>query len=164
MKEKEYYRRYRVCKLHASQPVVRTCGEDRRYCQQCSVFHAKDDFDGAKRCVFNPLAPLGSLLAAVSLGRYVLRVQDCINPEMRMSRDSPLVRGICLDWLVVLALSIGLVVYCAVLLCRQWCNLNKQIDGWLQNRDPHSNARTSDIIQQQLLKSPFRNVSSLKLK
>lgn len=50
MKEKEYYRRYRVCKVHASLPIVRTCGEDRRYCQQCSVFHAVHEFDGAKRC------------------------------------------------------------------------------------------------------------------
>lgn len=50
MKEKEYYRRYRVCKVHASQPLVHTCGQDRRYCQQCSVFHAVHEFDGAKRC------------------------------------------------------------------------------------------------------------------
>ena len=48
-KEKEYYRRYRVCKVHATQSVVHTCGEDRRYCQQCSVFHAVHEFDGEKR-------------------------------------------------------------------------------------------------------------------
>ena len=48
-KEKEYYRRYRVCKAHATQSVVHTCGEARRYCQQCSVFHAVHEFDGEKR-------------------------------------------------------------------------------------------------------------------
>lgn len=47
--EKHYYRRFRVCKKHAVQAVVHTCGRDRRYCQQCSVFHDLHEFDGSKR-------------------------------------------------------------------------------------------------------------------
>ena len=49
-KEKEYYRRYRVCKSHAGAQEVVLGGEAKRYCQQCSVFHLLADFDGDKRC------------------------------------------------------------------------------------------------------------------
>ena len=48
-KEKEYYRRYRVCKTHAGASEVLLKGETRRYCQQCSIFHLLADFDGDKR-------------------------------------------------------------------------------------------------------------------
>ena len=50
-KEKEYYRRYRVCKSHASAAVVTLNGKAVRYCQQCSVFHPLGAFDGDKKCV-----------------------------------------------------------------------------------------------------------------
>lgn len=48
-KEKEYYRRYRVCKSHAGASDVLLGGERKRYCQQCSVFHPLADFDAEKR-------------------------------------------------------------------------------------------------------------------
>uniref|UniRef100_A0A0D9WSY1 SBP-type domain-containing protein n=1 Tax=Leersia perrieri TaxID=77586 RepID=A0A0D9WSY1_9ORYZ len=46
---KEYYRKHRVCEPHTKCLLVRVAGVDRRFCQQCSRFHAPSEFDQQKR-------------------------------------------------------------------------------------------------------------------
>ncbi|XVE67673.1 hypothetical protein DITRI_Ditri09bG0006800 [Diplodiscus trichospermus] len=48
-KYREYYRRHRVCEHHSKDPVVIVAGEEQRFCQQCSRFHAVREFDEEKR-------------------------------------------------------------------------------------------------------------------
>ncbi|KAK6256251.1 SBP domain - like 10 [Theobroma cacao] len=48
-KYREYYRRHRVCEHHSKDPVVTIGGEEQRFCQQCSRFHAVGEFDEEKR-------------------------------------------------------------------------------------------------------------------
>ncbi|XP_021299070.1 teosinte glume architecture 1-like [Herrania umbratica] len=48
-KYREYYRRHRVCEHHSKDPVVIIRGEEQRFCQQCSRFHALGEFDEEKR-------------------------------------------------------------------------------------------------------------------
>ncbi len=48
--EKDYYRRYKVCQAHASDPCVVVRGAQQRFCQQCGTFHAVSEFDLDKRC------------------------------------------------------------------------------------------------------------------
>ncbi|XWS40572.1 hypothetical protein CRYUN_Cryun17cG0007100 [Craigia yunnanensis] len=46
---REYYRRHRVCEHHSKDPVVIVTGEEQRFCQKCSRFHALGEFDEEKR-------------------------------------------------------------------------------------------------------------------
>ncbi|KAG8075015.1 hypothetical protein GUJ93_ZPchr0006g44379 [Zizania palustris] len=46
---KEYYRKHRVCEVHTKCPRVVVAGKERRFCQQCSRFHALSEFDQKKR-------------------------------------------------------------------------------------------------------------------
>ncbi|BAS99010.1 squamosa promoter-binding-like protein 11 [Oryza sativa Japonica Group] len=46
---KEYYRKHRVCEPHTKCLRVVVAGQDRRFCQQCSRFHAPSEFDQEKR-------------------------------------------------------------------------------------------------------------------
>ncbi|CAM0947025.1 unnamed protein product [Alopecurus aequalis] len=46
---KEYHRKHRVCELHSKAPKVVVAGLERRFCQQCSRFHALAEFDQVKR-------------------------------------------------------------------------------------------------------------------
>ncbi|VAI43508.1 squamosa promoter-binding-like protein 3 [Triticum dicoccoides] len=46
---KDYHRKHRVCELHAKAPKVVVAGLERRFCQQCSRFHALAEFDQKKR-------------------------------------------------------------------------------------------------------------------
>lgn len=48
-KDKEYYRRYRVCKTHAAAGQICMDKKVMRYCQQCSIFHELAAFDNNKR-------------------------------------------------------------------------------------------------------------------
>lgn len=48
-KDKEYYRRYRVCKTHAAAGQICMDNKVMRYCQQCSIFHELAAFDNNKR-------------------------------------------------------------------------------------------------------------------
>ena len=47
--EKDYYRRYKVCQAHASDPCVIVRGSQQRFCQQCGTFHGVSEFDLDKR-------------------------------------------------------------------------------------------------------------------
>ncbi|KAG8058229.1 hypothetical protein GUJ93_ZPchr0002g26775 [Zizania palustris] len=46
---KEYHRKHRVCEAHTKCPRVVVAGQERRFCQQCSRFHALSEFDQNKR-------------------------------------------------------------------------------------------------------------------
>ncbi|TVU32781.1 hypothetical protein EJB05_24537 [Eragrostis curvula] len=46
---KEYHRKHRVCESHTKCPRVVVAGQERRFCQQCSRFHALSEFDQKKR-------------------------------------------------------------------------------------------------------------------
>ncbi|CAK8578419.1 unnamed protein product [Lathyrus sativus] len=46
---KDYYRKHRVCESHSKSPKVVIAGLERRFCQQCSRFHALFEFDEKKR-------------------------------------------------------------------------------------------------------------------
>ncbi|XP_062218175.1 squamosa promoter-binding-like protein 3 isoform X2 [Phragmites australis] len=46
---KDYHRKHRVCEAHSKTPKVVVAGLQRRFCQQCSRFHALAEFDQKKR-------------------------------------------------------------------------------------------------------------------
>jgi hypothetical protein len=46
---KDYHRQHRVCELHSKAPKVVVAGLERRFCQQCSRFHALGEFDLTKK-------------------------------------------------------------------------------------------------------------------
>lgn len=46
---KDYHRKHRVCEAHTKCPRVVVAGQERRFCQQCSRFHALSEFDEKKR-------------------------------------------------------------------------------------------------------------------
>ncbi|XP_018492234.1 squamosa promoter-binding-like protein 11 isoform X2 [Raphanus sativus] len=46
---KDYHRKHRVCENHSKCPKVTVGGVERRFCQQCSRFHAVSEFDETKR-------------------------------------------------------------------------------------------------------------------
>ncbi|KAF3488576.1 hypothetical protein F2Q69_00054131 [Brassica cretica] len=46
---KDYHRKHRVCENHSKCPKVSVNGIERRFCQQCSRFHAVSEFDETKR-------------------------------------------------------------------------------------------------------------------
>ncbi|TKY47775.1 Squamosa promoter-binding protein 12 [Spatholobus suberectus] len=46
---KDYHRKHRVCETHSKSPKVIISGLERRFCQQCSRFHALSEFDDKKR-------------------------------------------------------------------------------------------------------------------
>uniref|UniRef100_A0A1J3FWE4 Squamosa promoter-binding-like protein 10 n=2 Tax=Noccaea caerulescens TaxID=107243 RepID=A0A1J3FWE4_NOCCA len=46
---KDYHRKHRVCENHSKCPKVFVNGLERRFCQQCSRFHAVSEFDEKKR-------------------------------------------------------------------------------------------------------------------
>lgn len=46
---KDYHRKHRVCEVHSKTPKVVVAGLERRFCQQCSRFHALAEFDQIKR-------------------------------------------------------------------------------------------------------------------
>ncbi|KAL6888646.1 hypothetical protein ACP4OV_009672 [Aristida adscensionis] len=46
---KEYHRKHKVCETHTKAPKVMVAGLERRFCQQCSRFHALSEFDQKKR-------------------------------------------------------------------------------------------------------------------
>ncbi|CAN8313362.1 unnamed protein product [Cochlearia groenlandica] len=46
---KDYHRKHRVCENHSKCPKVIVGGLERRFCQQCSRFHAMSEFDENKR-------------------------------------------------------------------------------------------------------------------
>ncbi|KAF8107927.1 hypothetical protein N665_0116s0131 [Sinapis alba] len=46
---KDYHRKHRVCENHSKCPKVTVSGLERRFCQQCSRFHAVSEFDETKR-------------------------------------------------------------------------------------------------------------------
>ncbi|ESQ34125.1 hypothetical protein EUTSA_v10007882mg [Eutrema salsugineum] len=46
---KDYHRKHRVCEKHSKSPKVTVSGLERRFCQQCSRFHAVSEFDEKKR-------------------------------------------------------------------------------------------------------------------
>ncbi|BBH00903.1 hypothetical protein PRUPE_4G050400 [Prunus persica] len=53
---KQYYRRHKVCGVHAKAPAVRVGGVQQRFCQQCSRFHSLSEFDDNKRSCRRRLA------------------------------------------------------------------------------------------------------------
>ncbi|VYS47304.1 unnamed protein product [Arabidopsis thaliana] len=46
---KGYHRKHKVCEKHSKCPKVSVSGLERRFCQQCSRFHAVSEFDEKKR-------------------------------------------------------------------------------------------------------------------
>ncbi|CAF2078751.1 unnamed protein product [Brassica oleracea var. botrytis] len=46
---KQYYRRHKVCEVHAKASAATVSGAKHRFCQQCSRFHELPEFDEAKR-------------------------------------------------------------------------------------------------------------------
>ncbi|CAN6816517.1 unnamed protein product [Brassica oleracea] len=46
---REYHKRHKVCDVHSKTPVVTISGHKQRFCQQCSRFHALEEFDDGKR-------------------------------------------------------------------------------------------------------------------
>ncbi|KAG2317817.1 hypothetical protein Bca4012_068760 [Brassica carinata] len=53
---KQYYRRHRVCEVHAKASAATVAGARQRFCQQCSRFHELPEFDEAKRSCRRRLA------------------------------------------------------------------------------------------------------------
>ncbi|XP_060187385.1 squamosa promoter-binding protein 1-like [Lycium barbarum] len=53
---KKYYKRHKVCQVHAKAPIVLVAGLRQRFCQQCSRFHELSEFDGTKRSCRRRLA------------------------------------------------------------------------------------------------------------
>ncbi|XP_071707515.1 squamosa promoter-binding protein 1-like [Rutidosis leptorrhynchoides] len=53
---KPYHRRHKVCEVHSKAAIVVTGGCQQRFCQQCSRFHDKTEFDDAKRSCRRRLA------------------------------------------------------------------------------------------------------------
>ncbi|XP_010465475.1 PREDICTED: squamosa promoter-binding-like protein 5 [Camelina sativa] len=53
---KQYYRRHRVCEVHAKASAATVTGVRQRFCQQCSRFHELPEFDEAKRSCRRRLA------------------------------------------------------------------------------------------------------------
>ncbi|KAI4342466.1 hypothetical protein MLD38_027093 [Melastoma candidum] len=53
---KRYYRRHKVCEVHAKAPAVTVSGLRQRFCQQCSRFHELHEFDESKRSCRSRLA------------------------------------------------------------------------------------------------------------
>ncbi|KAM1689214.1 hypothetical protein PS1_037020 [Malus domestica] len=53
---KQYYRRHKVCDVHAKAPAVFMGGIRQRFCQQCSRFHSLSEFDDRKRSCRRRLA------------------------------------------------------------------------------------------------------------
>ncbi|KAL1202470.1 Squamosa promoter-binding-like protein 5 [Cardamine amara subsp. amara] len=53
---KQYYRRHRVCEVHAKASAATVAGVRQRFCQQCSRFHELPEFDEAKRSCRRRLA------------------------------------------------------------------------------------------------------------
>ncbi|VVA97703.1 unnamed protein product [Arabis nemorensis] len=53
---KQYYRRHRVCEVHAKASAAIVAGVRQRFCQQCSRFHELPEFDEAKRSCRRRLA------------------------------------------------------------------------------------------------------------
>uniref|UniRef100_A0A7N0RJ35 SBP-type domain-containing protein n=1 Tax=Kalanchoe fedtschenkoi TaxID=63787 RepID=A0A7N0RJ35_KALFE len=46
---RDYHRRHKVCEVHSKTPEVTIQGRKQRFCQQCSRFHALEEFDEGKR-------------------------------------------------------------------------------------------------------------------
>lgn len=46
---RDYHRRHKVCELHSKTAQVTIGGHKQRFCQQCSRFHALEEFDEGKR-------------------------------------------------------------------------------------------------------------------
>ncbi|MBA0815271.1 hypothetical protein Gohar_021033 [Gossypium harknessii] len=46
---RDYHRKHKVCESHSKSPKVIVSGLERRFCQQCSRFHALSEFDVNKR-------------------------------------------------------------------------------------------------------------------
>ncbi|MBA0727013.1 hypothetical protein Golax_002799 [Gossypium laxum] len=46
---RDYHRKHKVCESHSKSPKVIVSGLERRFCQQCSRFHALSEFDENKR-------------------------------------------------------------------------------------------------------------------
>ncbi|KAJ4893673.1 Squamosa promoter-binding-like protein 5 [Raphanus sativus] len=53
---KQYYRRHRVCEVHAKASSATVAGVKQRFCQQCSRFHELAEFDETKRSCRRRLA------------------------------------------------------------------------------------------------------------
>ncbi|CAH2053651.1 unnamed protein product [Thlaspi arvense] len=53
---KQYYRRHKVCEVHAKATATTVVGVKQRFCQQCSRFHELPEFDEAKRSCRRRLA------------------------------------------------------------------------------------------------------------
>ncbi|XP_009788885.1 squamosa promoter-binding-like protein 3 [Nicotiana sylvestris] len=53
---KKYYKRHKLCQVHAKAPIVFVAGLRQRFCQQCSRFHEVSEFDGTKRSCRRRLA------------------------------------------------------------------------------------------------------------
>ncbi|CAN6472560.1 unnamed protein product [Victoria cruziana] len=46
---KDYHKRHKVCEAHSKAVKVKVEGVEKRFCQQCSKFHALSEFDEVKR-------------------------------------------------------------------------------------------------------------------
>lgn len=53
---KDYHRRHKVCEPHSKAGKVMVANQEKRFCQQCSRFHALTEFDEAKRSCRRRLA------------------------------------------------------------------------------------------------------------
>jgi len=53
---KHYHRRHKVCELHSKASTVVVAGFIQRFCQQCSRFHPRSEFDEGKRSCRKRLA------------------------------------------------------------------------------------------------------------
>ncbi|ESQ48449.1 hypothetical protein EUTSA_v10021617mg [Eutrema salsugineum] len=53
---KQYYRRHKVCEVHAKATAATVAGVKQRFCQQCSRFHELPEFDETKRSCRRRLA------------------------------------------------------------------------------------------------------------
>lgn len=51
-----FFKRYRICRVHAAAEEVEREGVPSRFCQQCGRFHALSDFDGPQRSCRSQLA------------------------------------------------------------------------------------------------------------
>lgn len=68
-KEKEYYKRYRVCEDHLRLSTLSVDGIEQRFCQQCGRFHPLASFDDDKRWGTALLRPTCTMMSCLRQGQ-----------------------------------------------------------------------------------------------
>ncbi|KAI4390138.1 hypothetical protein MLD38_002281 [Melastoma candidum] len=84
---KRYYRRHKVCEVHAKAPAATVSGLRQRFCQQCSRFHELHEFDESKRSCRSRLEGHNERRRR-SMGDYHGENSGSSRPESSQTRES----------------------------------------------------------------------------